>query len=157
MKTIDCIWETSFRFVIEGIIYDKSKWHNSVGDILLEKPGIFSISEGYFWKEGRNGVFTSLSTARVISERDRNLELGINSPSPSQIIPRGLSVAEGPKKSLHSAAHLYSDKTNLLGGPAEIQNLQTHPWETGIVTTRPRRILLILPVTKFLKNLGYFL
>ena len=61
--------------------------------------------------------FWSLLTANVISRRDRNRE---ETPFPSQIVPSGLSAAEGPL-TLHDVAHLYSDQANPLGDPEETQ------------------------------------
>ena len=47
-----------------------------------------------------------VATAHVISRRDRHPQQGRDSFS-SRIVPRGLSVAEGPKTAPHNAAHLY--------------------------------------------------
>ena len=59
--------------------------------------------------------FTSLSTAR--DEIETQNRVGI--PYSSRIVPRGLSVAEGPETVPHNAAHLYSHQANLLEDPAE--------------------------------------
>ena len=74
-------------------------------------------------KEGRNWVLRRFQQLR--SYRDeietRNRE---EIPYSSRIVPRGLSVADGPEAILHNAAHLYSDQANPLGDPAEIRTCE---------------------------------
>ena len=78
---------------------------------------------------------------RLYEGRDRSYraEIEIRNreeiPFSIRIVPRDLLVAEEQKTALHNAAHLYSDQTNPLRGPAE-----THVWKPGVVTTRLRWI-----------------
>ena len=94
--------------------------------------------------EGRFGVLRPFQQLKLYSD---NIETWNweQIPFSLRIVPRGLSVAEGPKTVLHNRpAHLYIDLTNpLLWGPSGDSNLQTYDLEPDVVTTRPRRILLI--------------
>ena len=45
-------------------------------------------------------------------------------PYSSRIVPRGFSVAEGPKTVPHNTAHLYSDQANPLEDPAETRTYE---------------------------------
>ena len=90
-------------------------------------------------EEGWNGFlrhFQHLRSNRDEIETPNRKEI----PFSSQIVPRGLSVAERPWTVLHNASHLYSDQADPLGDPAEIQTWELTLGATGIVTTRPRQI-----------------
>ena len=90
------------------------------------------------WKEGTKVLrrFQQLrSYSNEIETRNRE-----EIPFSSQIVPRGLSVAEGPRQP-SSTLHIYiATRSIRIWRSSRDSNLQTHAWEPGIVTTRPRQI-----------------
>ena len=76
--------------------------------------------------EGRKELgFTSLSTAYVISRRDRNQEPGID----SLLFTNSSKGSFCCRRTIGSPPqHLYSDQANPLGDPAETQTFELTLW-----------------------------
>ena len=61
-------------------------------------------------KEGMGFYVAFNNSGHSATRQTRNREV---SPFSSRIVPRGLSVAEGPWTALNNARHLYSDQANM--------------------------------------------
>ena len=94
-------------------------------------------------KEGMFGVlccFQELRSYRDKIETRNQWEISLS----LCMVPRGLSVADGPKTVLHNTAHLYSDQANpLLSGSSRDSSLRTHAKELTVEHT----VFLTITVT----------
>ena len=82
------------------------------------------------------GSYVPLNSLGHIATRWKPEEI----PFSSQIVPMGVSVAEGHRQ-LSTMPHIYiATRPTPFWGSSRNSNLQTHAWEPGIATTWPPMI-----------------
>ena len=79
----------------------------------------YSLWEGVGWSGVHERIRKKRKERKVFYVAFNSLGHIAEIPFFLRIVPRGLSIAEGPTTALHNAAHLYSDQATPLGDPAE--------------------------------------